>query len=113
MRNALLGAVIIAGLWMASVGIAPGRDRLSAGQTSPVEGFGHELITLTMPAGDNRQMLTVVDPRTQAVCVYHVDVPSGSITLKSARNIHYDLQMMDYNGVSPLPGELRSMLGQR
>src|SRR5687768_15923861 len=30
MRNAVLGALWIAGLWMASVGIAPGRERLSA-----------------------------------------------------------------------------------
>jgi hypothetical protein len=113
MRNAVLGSLFIAGLWMASVGIAPGRERLSASAASPVEGCGQELITLSTPAGDNRQMLTIVDPRTRAVAVYHVDVPSGAITLKGVRNINWDLQMVEYNGVSPLPGELRSLLGQK
>jgi hypothetical protein len=58
-------------------------------------------------------MLTIVDPRTRAICVYHVEMATGAIALKSARNIHWDLQMTDYNGVSPLPGELRSMFGQK
>jgi hypothetical protein len=57
-------------------------------------------------------MLCIVDPRLRAVSVYHIDVPTGAITLKGVRNIQWDLQMMEFNGVSPLPGELRSMLGQ-
>jgi hypothetical protein len=117
MRNVVLGALFIAGLWMASVGVAPGRERLSASTTGTqgpgAEGCGQELITLSTPAGDNRQMLTVIDPRTRAVAVYHIDTPSGAITLKGVRNISWDLQMVEYNGVSPLPGELRSMLGQK
>ena len=68
---------------------------------------------MATPVGDNRQMLTVVDTRTRVISVYHVDNASGAITLKGVRNIHWDLQMVEYNGVSPLPGELRSMLGQR
>ena len=119
MRNLVLGAVLVAGLWIAAVGVAPGRDRALAGPVGPAaplgsaEASGRDLITLATPAGDNRQMLTVIDSRVRVVSVYHVDVASGAITLKSVRNIHWDLQMVDYNGVSPLPGELRSMLGQR
>jgi hypothetical protein len=113
MRNAVLGALFIAGLWMASVGIAPGRERLSANPLPGAEGCGPELVTLSTPAGDNRQMLTVVDPRTRVVAVYHIDVPSGAITLKGVRNINWDLQMVEYNGVTPLPGELRSLLGPK
>ncbi len=41
------------------------------------------------------------------MCVYHIDA-SGVITLKSARNIHWDLQMEQYNGTSPLPRDIRS-----
>ena len=109
MRNAMLGALLIAGLWIAA---EAGRSQLSAAGPT-VEAVGHELVTLATPAGDNRQMLTIVDPRARAICVYHVETASGAIALKSVRNIHWDLQMVDYNGVSPLPGDLRSMSAQR
>ncbi len=111
MRNAVWGALLIAGLWMICAETSGGRHRLSAAGPVATEGTGHELVTLSTPVGENRQMLTIVDPRTRAICVYHVE-PTGQIALKGARNIHWDLQMLDYNGVSPLPEELRSMLGQ-
>jgi hypothetical protein len=109
MRNAILGAVLIASLWM----VAAGMDRLSA--AGPVPGVaGRELITMSTPiAGDKGQMLTIVDPQLKTICVYHVDAASGAIALKSVRNIHWDLQMGVYNGVNPLPSELSSMAGQR
>ena len=31
----------------------------------------------------------------------------------SVRNIHWDLQMMEFNGVNPLPREIRLQLEQR
>jgi hypothetical protein len=111
MRNALWGALGIAGLWMFCAETSGGRDRLSAAP-AVTEGAGHELVTLSTPVGENRQMLTIVDPRTRAICVYDVD-PTGRIALKSVRNIHWDLQMLEYNGVSPLPGELRAMSGHK
>ena len=58
-------------------------------------------------------MLTVIDPRQQAMGVYRVDLASGRITLLSVRNIQWDLQMTDFNGVNPLPREIRSQLEQR
>jgi hypothetical protein len=91
---------------------AGGKAKAAAGAAA-TEGAGQELVTLATPVGDNRQMLTIVDPRTRSICVYHVEMATGAIALKSARNIHWDLQMTDYNGVSPLPGELRSMFGQK
>ena len=47
------------------------------------------------------------------MAVYHIDTVSGEIVLKSVRNIHYDLKMMEFNGTSPLPGEIRAILEQR
>ena len=32
---------------------------------------------------------------------------------KSVRNIHWDLQMIEFNGTKPLPDEVRSILGER
>jgi hypothetical protein len=37
----------------------------------------------------------------------------GDITLKSVRNIHWDLQMVEFNTEAPLPREIRSMLDQQ
>jgi hypothetical protein len=93
--------------------VSGGRERLSAAGPVATEGAGHELVTLSTPVGENRQMLTIVDPRMRAICVYHVEAATGAIALKSVRNFHHDQQMIEYNGVSPLPSELRSMLGQK
>ena len=57
--------------------------------------------------------VTVVDPRTRVMSVYHVDAKSGEIVLKSVRNIHWDLQMIEFNAVSPLPREIRSQLNRQ
>lgn len=111
MRNAALGSLFIAGLWVVSVGAAPGIERTPA-SSLPTQGSGQELITISTPVENNRQMLTVVDPRTRTISVYHIDVPTGAIALKGVRSIRWDLEMMEYNGVSPLPGELRSLAGQ-
>jgi hypothetical protein len=62
------------------------------------------------PAGDHRQQLAVIDPETRSLAVYHIDTSSGEISLKSVRNIHYDLRMSEFNGTSPLPREVRSMV---
>ena len=113
MRNAVLGALVIASLWMLVAGVAGGRDRLAAAGPVASEGAGQELVTLATPVGDNRQMLTIVDPRTRAICVYHVELATGAIALKSVRHIHWDLQMTEYNTLAPLPREIQHTFGQR
>ena len=57
--------------------------------------------------------MTVIDPEKHVLGVYHIDLTSGEIVLKSVRNIHWDLQMGEFNGTKPLPQEVRSMLEQR
>jgi hypothetical protein len=63
--------------------------------------------------GDKGQMLTVIDPRQQAIGVYHIDLVTGKIALRSIRSIRWDLQMTDFNGENPLPREVRLQLEQR
>ena len=71
------------------------------------------LIALTGAAGDHRQQLMVVDPELRTIGVYHVDATSGEIVLKSVRNIHWDLQMMEFNGTNPTPREIQTQLQGR
>jgi hypothetical protein len=60
-----------------------------------------------------RQQLTIIDPRTRVLGIYHVDTQSGAITLKSVRNISWDLQMVEFNGTNPLPRDVRALLEPR
>lgn len=114
MRNMIVGACMAAGVGIAFWGGMPQRDRLWAAPSQAVGPTGVELITWATPAGDQRQIVTVViDPRTRTMCVYHVETTTGFITLKSVRNLHFDLQMVEFNGQDPTPKQIRSMLEQR
>ena len=73
---------------------------------------GNELITVSAMVGDRPQFqqLTVIDPQSRVMSVYHVELASGAITLKSVRNISWDLLLREFNAVNPLPGEIRALL---
>jgi hypothetical protein len=49
-----------------------------------------------------------VDPQHKSLAVYHVDLVTGKLALKSVRNVTWDLQMRDYNTEDPLPQDIRS-----
>ncbi len=70
------------------------------------------LITHCDQLPDGRQQLTVLDPETRVVAIYHIDHTKGELALRSVRNIYWDLQMNHFNGTSPLPAEIRSLLEQ-
>jgi hypothetical protein len=71
-----------------------------------------DLIALSYDAGGTQQ-ITVVDPRSRSVAVYHVDRVTGSLSLKSVRNIAFDMQIEDFNSNSPTPREIRALTDQR
>jgi hypothetical protein len=109
---ALIGGVVIASLVLAAVAaVSPSvgfAQRPPSGATS-----AGPLVTLSTSIPDHGEQVTVIDPETRTMAVYHIDTATGKIVLKSVRNIHYDLKMMEFNGTDPLPGEIRSMLGER
>jgi hypothetical protein len=55
----------------------------------------------------------LIDPRLHTLSVYHVDGSKGGVTLKSVRNFHWDMQLLEFNGTSPRPQEIREMLSQQ
>lgn len=114
MRKLALG--ILAGACLATAALTALSDPGAAyGQlpTTPDGGTTSDLIGLTMSVGQTQQQVVLVDARQRALCVYHVDTASGKIELKSVRNFHWDAQLLDYNGTSPLPQEIRSLLEQK
>ncbi len=64
---------------------------------------------LATPTGKVQQ-LTIIDPKQRSICVYHVDMSTGQIELRSARDIQWDLQMNNLNSKKPLPHEVRGIL---
>jgi hypothetical protein len=106
----LVGAVLSA---LAVAGLGIGAEA-RAQRGGAIDG-GAELITVSAMVGDRPQFqqLTVIDPHSRVMSVYHVELASGTITLKSVRNISWDLLLREFNGVNPLPGEIRALLDAR
>ncbi|MFZ1935518.1 MAG: hypothetical protein WCB27_09675 [Thermoguttaceae bacterium] len=123
MKRAILGTLVGVGLVMAAAAMAQQR-----GEALPLRGVaavptpaipvpaavtGTELIVVPTVLGDKVQMLTIIDPRQRVLGVYHIDTATGKISLKSVRNIHWDLQIDHLNTDEPLPQQIRSMWEQK
>ena len=72
--------------------------------------LGGQLWISATPLDNTRQLLIVVDPNLKNAAVYHVDGASGTLTLKSARDITWDLLVGDFNAQEPKPAALKKML---
>ena len=113
MRAAVVGLVIVLSVVaIGSVSYPEASAQRPAAAPERAAGGG-ELIALSFDAGEGRQQITVVDPRGRTIAVYHVDRATGGLTLRSVRNIHWDLQIEDYNSASPTPREIRALSEQR
>lgn len=111
MKHLALGVLIGVGLVVVALGSPTLSNPVLAQQGSSRHG-DQELIALSAQLADGKQQLTVIDPRQRVVSVYHISPTSGEIALKSVRNIHWDLQMTQFNGKAPLPEEIRNVLMQ-
>jgi hypothetical protein len=78
--------------------------------TGTTPGMNGQLWIQTVPVDERQQLLLVVDPQLRNAAVYHVDGPTGSLVLKSTRNITWDLMVGDFNAQEPKPAALRRML---
>jgi len=113
MRTAVVGAGVVASL-VAAIFVAalvPGVVFAQRTPSLPATGAAG-LVALATEAGEGRQQITVIDPVTRVLGVYHIELATGKVTLQSVRNLHWDLQMIEHNGTSPLPQEVRAMLEQ-
>jgi len=131
MRTTVLAALIGAGVVIAVVTVAAdprdayaprpggsyGANRRPA---VPVNGLGSpmpitaqatgQLVALQTTVGTEHQQVTVIDPAAHVMSVYHIDLATGQIALKSVRNIHWDLQLTYFDCASPLPQEIQAQL---
>lgn len=80
------------------------RPHISTGESS------EQLWISSNPLPDGRQMLMVMDPKIRTLAVYHVDPVEGVLTLRSTRDLTWDLLVPEFNAREPLPGDLKKML---
>jgi hypothetical protein len=116
MKSAILGALVGLGFVLAAGAVADQRGDMVAPSVKPPALSSSELIVVpTAALRDNAQVqvLTVVDPKQRVMGVYHIDMATGRIALKSVRNLQWDLQINDLNTDNPLPQQIRSMLEQK
>ena len=116
MRIAVLGLAVVAGLVV--VGSAVGQRRDTFGERTSTRTADRavpssELIALNSENADGNQQVVLIDPKSHVMSVYHVARSSGTITLRSVRNVHWDLQMDEFNSGTPSPQEIRAMLDSR
>ena len=117
MRFAVLGLAVVAGLVI--VGSAVGQRREVPGERTGPRATtdraipSSELIALNSENSDGNQQVVLIDPKSHVMSVYHVARSSGTISLKSVRNVHWDLQMDEFNSGTPSPQEIRAMLDSR
>ena len=111
MKAAAIGAFVGALVSALASGAIPLGSAAHADRTTPFQGTD-DLITSTAMTSDNRQLVTIIDPKTRVLAVYMVDGTTGNIALKSVRNFHWDLQLVEFNGGNPLPREIQSLVEQ-
>lgn len=103
-RRAIAAIAIVLGAAATATSQAPGPRGPAAGPG------GAGLWISDSPLDDGRRLLIVVDPATRHAAVYHVDSASGAMTLKSARDVTWDLSLDEFNAQEPRPAAIRKML---
>jgi hypothetical protein len=116
MRSTRIGWLLVAAVLLAIAfgETLAGAFAQRAGTPQAPTTAGESLASHSVELADGRQQITLIDNRTRAIAVYQVDARNGAISLKSVRNVHWDLQMDEFNiGGNPSPKEIRSLLEQR
>jgi hypothetical protein len=115
MRNVVLGVCLVVASLIAVAGFGAGDGSAPAGSPSDIRQAiaRGDLIAFDARVGDKIQQLTVVDPKRRSVSVYHIELETGKIQLRSVRNINWDLSIEEYNAARPLPHEIRLQLQQK
>ncbi len=111
-------AVLVAVCWAMSLDLSAYGQPPKPLQAQPVlpsrlpMAAAGDLMAFSSETTTGPSQVTLIDVKTRAMCVYHVDRSTGQIELKSVRNFHWDLLMEEFNGVRPLPREIRALMEQ-
>jgi len=81
-----------------------------AAQRPGGQGDGGPLWISESRLDDGRHLLVVVDQTGRHAAVYHIDGAAGTLTLRSTRDISWDLMIDDFNAQEPKPATLRKSM---
>lgn len=110
MRSTIVGMVFGALIAVATVTLNTGKQNAFAQPGHLPELTDSNLTAFSSPTG---QQLLVLDKRQRVLGVYHVDPKNGQITLRSVRNIRWDLELDDFNSSEPDPAKVRSLVSSK
>ena len=115
MRSACWGIAVSAGIatLVAAAWLTTAHAQRPQVHGTQAPSSASSLIALPTVVERGHQQITVIDPQSQTLAVYHIDSGNGAVSLKSVRNIQWDLHMDEFNGMSPTPREIRSLVQQR
>lgn len=65
---------------------------------------------MVAPGASGTNQVIILDPMQRSLAVYNVE--GGNLQLRSVRNLGWDLRMEEFNGLPPLPSELRRVQPQ-
>ena len=71
-----------------------------------------EMLMTSSTAADGGLNVVLIDPQQRVISSYHVAGDSGGITLRSVRNIRWDMLMDEFNSGDPKPREIKTLLEQ-
>ncbi|WP_145285396.1 hypothetical protein [Rosistilla oblonga] len=107
--------LVIAVFTLVLANVSPGsgagetQTKPEASRPALVAGAG-ELLGFVNPQANDGQQITIVNATRGTMLVYHIDGPTGQITLKSSRRLTWDFSLDEYNATAPLPTEIRQMV---
>jgi hypothetical protein len=81
----------------------------ASGQRPAIPAGSGQLVVSTSPLPDARHLVVVVDPGTRHAAAYVVDA-DGTLALKSARDLTWDLMVGEFNAQEPRPAAIRKLL---
>ncbi|RCS49215.1 hypothetical protein DTL42_11805 [Bremerella cremea] len=111
MWKSILSAIVV--IVVVTLGVELFRDSSSAmAQQNLGLPVSSGLVVHTATSGDGGQHMILVDPETRVMAVYHVDGTNGKVSLRSVRNLQWDLLIEEFNGGTPGPRDIRKLLNQ-
>ena len=112
MQNAAVGVVIGAVVAVALLVMAAPEQPAHAQSDRSGQAPPGELIPISWNV-NGTAFVAILDPQKRVLGVYEVNATSGALSLKSVRQLHWDLQLEEFNTSTPSPREIRALVERR
>lgn len=99
---------------VAALGFAAWINQADAQSPDPATFVSQDgIIALHLDGSETADAVALLDTKSRVMSVYHIDRSNGEVSLKSVRNVTWDLQLDEFNGVKPSPKEIKNLVPPR